>query len=161
MHEALRAIILGAVLVLGMPTVASATEIDGVNVTSADVSQLLAALHTALKPNDSTIPIVVTLKSSGQMPSYAKQWYYAGIREKPGARTMNVWINSDLKDANQQQAITASFLLALADGGYGGQTFKQLYDASAAKDAQLPPDAANPFLNRQALAAKLVDLTQL
>lgn len=95
------------------------------------------------------------------MPPYAKQWYYAGIQDKSRFPTMDVWISSGLKDRDEQSAITASFLLALADGGYGGTTFKRLYDACAEKDAQLPPGVANPFANRQQLAAELVNITQM
>lgn len=73
---------------------------------------------------------------------------------------MHVWFSTDLKGADGQHALEAGFLLALADGGYGGNVFKQLYDLSAAKDAQLPSDAPNPFVNRQQLAKALVDMLQ-
>ncbi len=96
------------------------------------------------------------------MPAYDPQWHYAGIQEQnSGVRAMTIWINSNLKSADQQNAIEASFLLALTDGGYGGKAFKQLYDIYAAKDAQLPPDAPDPFLNRQKFAAALVNIVQL
>ena len=74
---------------------------------------------------------------------------------------MYVWISSGLNDDDQQFAIAASFLLALADGGYGGKAFKQLYDLCAVRDAHLAPNAANPFVNRQQLAVKLVEMTQM
>ena len=73
---------------------------------------------------------------------------------------MYVWANADLKGTDQVKAIEAAFLLALTDGGYGGKAFKQLYDIYAAKDAQLPSDAPNPFLNRQKFAAALVTMVQ-
>lgn len=151
-------------LVLTQPFSARAdgTQIEGVTITRADIAQLLTALHTALKPNDSTIPIVVSLKAPSEMPAYDPQWHYAGIQEQnSGVRAMTIWINSNLKSADQQNAIEASFLLALTDGGYGGKAFKQLYDIYAAKDAQLPPDAPDPFLNRQKFAAALVNIVQL
>lgn len=155
------AMVFGAVLTLAAAASANATEIDGVDVSSADITQLLTAMHIALKPNDSTIPIVVGVKPATDMPAYAKQWYYAGIQEKDGTRTMHVWFSADLKGADLQRALEAGFLLALADGGYGGKAFKQLYNLSAAKDAQLPSDASNPFVNRQQLATKLVDMLQI
>lgn len=155
------AIIIAAVLTLATSASAHATAIDGVDISSADITQLLTALHTALKPNDSTIPIVVGVKPATDMPAYAKQWYYARIQDKDGTRTMHVWFSNDLKGSDQERALEAGFLLALAAGGYGGKVFKQLYDLSAAKDAQLPSDASNPFINRQQLATKLVDLLQL
>lgn len=147
---------------LSVPALADSTQIEGVTITSADVTQLVTALHTALQPNDSTIPLVVALKPESQMPAYDKQWHYAGLQEqKPGVQAMYVWINADLKGADLQNALEAAFLLALTDGGYGGKAFKQLYDIYAAKDAQLPPDAADPFLNRQRFAAALVNMLQI
>lgn len=149
---------------IGRPSVsawANSTQIEGVTITSGDITQLLTALNTALQPNDGTIPLVVVLKSVGEMPAYDKQWHYAGIQEqKPGVKAMYVWANADLKGADQQNAIEAAFLLALTDGGYGGKAFKQLYDIYAAKDAQLPSDAPDPFLNRQKFAAALVNMVQ-
>jgi len=52
---------------------AADVQIDGVTVTSADVMTLLTALLTALKPIDTTIPIVVSLKQASDMPSYDPQ----------------------------------------------------------------------------------------
>jgi hypothetical protein len=157
-------LIIAIAAVLGrtsLPTLADSTEIEGIAITSGDVTQLLAELHTALKPNDSTIPLAVALKPASEMPPYDKQWHYAGIQEeKPGVQTMYVWINADLKGADQQNAIEAAFLLALTDGGYGGKTFKQLYDIYASKDAKLPSDTPDPFLNRQKFAAALVNMVQ-
>lgn len=140
---------------------ADSTQIEGVTITGADITQLLTALHTALQPNDSTIPLAVVLKSASEMPAYDRQWHYAGIHEqKSGAQAMYVWLNADLKGADQQSAIEAAFLLALTDGVYGGKAFKQLYDIYAAKDAQLPSDATDPFLNRHKFAAALVEMVQ-
>lgn len=137
---------------------AADTTIEGVTVTGADITQLVTALHTALKPNDSTIPILVSLKTAGEMPAYDPSWHYGGIQQRNGTKTMVVWLNSDLKGAEQQNAILASFLLAITDGGYGGAAFKRLYDIYAARDAQLPANAADPFLNRHKYAAALVDM---
>jgi hypothetical protein len=147
-------------LVVTQPFCARAddTQIEGVTVTSADIATLLTALHTVLKPNDSTIPIEVSLKTLGEMPAYDPQWHYAGIQDQNGVRVMVVWINSKLSGTDQQSAIEASFLLALADGGYGGSAFKQLYDIYAAKDARLPANTPDPFLNRRKFATALVDM---
>jgi hypothetical protein len=148
---------LGIALLFGMAAPAMATDIDGIDVTSADVTQLLTALHDALQPNESSVPIAISRKAPSEMPAYAQDWYYAGTTQsKPGAAVASVWLNSDLQGADLQAAIEPAFLLAIADGGYGGKAFKQLYDDFAAKDAALPANAENPFVNRQALAAKLV-----
>ncbi len=152
--------IMVAVLSAATPARADSTQIEGVTITTSDITQLLTALHTALKPNDPTIPLEVMLKPSNEMPAYDKQWHYAGIQEKAGVQTMFVWFSADLKGPDLQRAIEAAFLLALTDGGYGGKAFKQLYDIYAARDAQLPPDAPDPFLNRHKLAAALVDIVQ-
>ncbi|HET6276715.1 MAG TPA: hypothetical protein VFE16_12365 [Candidatus Cybelea sp.] len=150
-----------AVVLLPMPAHADATQIEGVTVTSADITQLLTALHTALKPNDSTIPVIVSLKASSGMPSYDPQWHYVGIQEQSsGVKAMIIWINADLKGTDLQNTIASSFLLALADGGYGGTAFKQLYDIYAAKDAELPPNAPDPYLNRHKFAAALAKMVQ-
>jgi hypothetical protein len=142
-----------------VPARADSTQIEGVTITSGDITQLLTALNTALKPHDSTIPLIVVLKPASEMPAYDSQCHYAGIREqRPGVQAMYVWANADLKGADQVKAIEAAFLLALSDGGYGGKAFKQLYDIYAAKDAQLPSDATDPFLNHQKFAAALVDM---
>jgi hypothetical protein len=147
------------------PTVAAradTTQIEGVAITVTDISTLLAALNTALKPNDATIPLFVVLKSPGEMPAYDPRWHYAGIREeKAGTKGMYVWFNKDLGGADMQSAINAAFLLALTDGGYGGPAFKQLYDIYATRDAQLPTGAADPFLNRQKFAAALAHMLQV
>lgn len=138
---------------------ADSTVIEGVTITGADVKQLLTALHKALQPNDMTIPIVVELKHSSEMPAYAQQWYYDGMHEqKPGVQAMYVWISSDLKDADTQAAIASAFMLAISDGGFGGPDLKKLYDIYAAKDSQLPPGAPNPYVNRQKLAAALANI---
>jgi hypothetical protein len=49
-----------------------------------------------------------------------------------------------------------AFVLAISDGGYGGPAFKQLYDIYAAKDAQLPAGAPDPYLNRHKFADAMV-----
>jgi hypothetical protein len=139
--------------------IGKAETIEGVTLTDADVKQLLTAMHTALKPNDNTIPITVQLKPAGQMPAYAPDWYYAGITtSSAGVKTLNVWTNAALEGTALQNALEASFLLALCDGGYGGTNFKQLYDVEAAKDAQLPAGSPNPFLNRQKMGVALTHL---
>ena len=154
-------IVMATVLGPSLAAQADSKQIEGVTITSDDISQLLKALNTALQPNDSTIPLIVVLKSAGEMPKYDRQWHYDGIKEqKPGVQAMYVWANADLKGADQRNAIEASFLLALTDGGYGGKAFKQLYDTYAAKDARLPSDAPDPFLNRQKFAAALVNMVQ-
>jgi hypothetical protein len=156
------AIVGSALGFLPLPAHADVTQIEGVTVTNADITQLLTALHTALKPNDSTIPIIVSLKAPSEMPSYDPQWHYVGMQKEQnsGVNAMIVWVNSDLKGADQQNAIASSFLLALTDGGYGGTAFKQLYDIYAGKDAQLPSTAPDPFLNRHKFAEALAKMVQ-
>ena len=61
-------LILAIAAVLGRPSAparADSTQIEGVTITSGDITQLLTALNTALKPNDSTIPLIVVLKPAG------------------------------------------------------------------------------------------------
>ena len=152
---------IAAVLSLSLPVLADAIQIEGVTITKADISQLLTALHTALQPNDSTIPLLVSLKPLSEMPTYDQQSHYAGIQEeKSGVHAMHVWVNQDLKGVDQQNAILLAFSLALTDGGYGGTAFKQLYDIYAAKDAQLPANAPDPFLNRHKFGQALVNMLQ-
>jgi hypothetical protein len=140
---------------------AADVQIDGVTVTSADVMTLLTALHTALNPKDTTIPIVVSLKPASDMPSYDPAWHYSGIAaSQAGPKTLSVWFNRDLKGPALETAIAQAFLLALTDGGFGGATFKEIYDAAAAKDAQLPATATDPYLNRHQLAVELTKLLQ-
>jgi hypothetical protein len=71
------------------------------------------------------------------------------------------WFVAARAQAQGTQIDGVTILLALADGGYGGAAFKQLYDIEAAKDAQLPADASDPYRNRHQLAAQLVKLTGL
>lgn len=71
--SSLLAIIFATLLTLAAAASTSATEVDGVDVSSADITQLLTAMHIALKPNDSTIPVVVDVKPATDMPAYAKQ----------------------------------------------------------------------------------------
>jgi hypothetical protein len=132
-------------------------QIDGVTVTAQDLHQLFAALHSAMQPNDMTVPILVSLKKTAEMPSYDQQYHYAGIgQDAKGARVLHVWINSDLNATDQENAIAAGFMLAITDGGYAGTAFKSLYDVFAKKDAQLSANAPDPFLNRHRFAAALV-----
>lgn len=156
------AIVVSALAFLAVPARAAGIQIEGVTVTSADITQLLKAFQTAVKPDDSTIPIIISLKAPSEMPPYDPQWHYVGIEERQngGVKAMIVWFSSDLKGADLQNAIFSSFPLALADGGYGGTAFKQLYDIYAAKDAQLPPNAPDPYLNRHRFAAALAKMLQ-
>jgi hypothetical protein len=141
-------------------TVSAATDsvqIEGVTITADDMRRLFAALNLALKPNDSTIPILVSMKKASEMPPYDPQYHYLGIsKDAKGARQMRVWINGDLSDKDSTDAIAAAFFLAIADGGYAGPAFKSLYDVFAKEDAQLSPNAPDPFLNRHRFAAALV-----
>ena len=134
-------------------------QIEGVTITSQDLRQFFGALHTAMQPNDMTIPIVVSVKKTSDMPSYDPQYHYAGNRrDAKGASVFNVWINGDLKEKDQENALAAGFMLAIADGGFGGADFKKLYDVFAKEDAQIPANAPDPFLNRHRFAAALVRL---
>jgi hypothetical protein len=134
-------------------------QIEGVTITASDVSQLLDSLHKALSPDDNSIAVVISLKKPSEMPAYDPRWHYAGITEdKPGVPTMHVWIEADLKGADLQNAIEAGIMLALTDGGYGGPSFKKLYDIYAQEDAQLPANVPDPFLNRHKFAIALANM---
>jgi hypothetical protein len=133
------------------------TTIEGVTITGTDVSQLFKTMQVAAKPNDKTIPIVIEVRSPGDMPAYDRQWHYAGIvQSKSGTQEMRAWISEDLRGDDLKNAIAAAMLIAVSDGGYAGNAFKQLYDTFAAKDAQLPPNAPDPYLYRHKLAAALL-----
>ncbi len=139
------------------PAAADSVQIEGVTITPNDVQQLLAALHTALQPNDNTIPIHVSVKKPSEMPSYDPQSHYAGTgKDSNGARTFLVWINGGLKGKDMQDAIMSAFVLAVTDGGYAGPDFKKLYDVFAQEDAQLPAAAPDPLSNRHRFATALV-----
>jgi hypothetical protein len=144
-------------LCLVLPAAAQTTQIEGAEISGADLKQFLNALHQALQPNDMTVPVVIDFKSSSEMPLYDKQAHYDGIHTtKAGTQAMYIWVNKDLKENEYNDALMGAFSLAVADGGYGGRAFKELYDVCAARDAQLPADAPDPFLNRHRLAAALV-----
>lgn len=149
-------VVLAAGATLPATALADTTQIDGVTITASDTSQLLKALHTALQPNDATIPMLVSLKAANEMPAYDQVWHYDGLHDIKGVQSMSVWFNKDLKGSDLQSAIETAFLLALCDGGYGGTAFKQLYDLNASRDAQLPSGSPDPFLNRHKLAALLL-----
>lgn len=139
------------------PAATDSVQIEGVTIAPKDMQLLLAALHTALQPNDNTIPILVSVKKPSEMPSYDPQSHYAGAgRDSNGARDFQVWISGDLKGKDMENAITGAFVLAVTDGGYAGPAFKKLYDVLAQEDAQLPATATDPFLNRHRFAAALI-----
>ena len=121
---------------------------------------MLGTLARALKLRDATIPLIVSTKPPADMPTFNKQWHYAGTRAKLAVREMHVWINETLKGADRENAIKAGVLVALADGGYFGAEYKHHYDIGAAKDAQLPADALDPFLNRRKYADTLVEIVR-
>jgi len=125
-----------------------------VSISKDDIAQLLSALHTALKENDTTIPIVVSLKAPSEMPAYDPKSHYAGSTND-GSVKLHVWIANDLKGPEMEQALEQSFILAVADGGYAGPNIKKLYDESAQKDARLPAGAADPYANRHKLGQML------
>lgn len=136
---------------------ADSVQIEGVTITAQDMHQLFAVLHSAMQPNDMTVPIEVSIKKTAEMPSYDQQYHYAGVeQDAKGARVLHVWINGDLKANDQENAIAAGFMLAVTDGGYAGADLKNLYDVFAREDAQLPVNAPDPFLNRHRFAAALV-----
>lgn len=139
------------------PAASDSVLIEGVPIAAKDLQQLFAALHTALQPDDNTVHIVVSIKKPSEMPSYDPQSHYAGTgRDSSGIPDYLVWVNSDLKGKDVENALVASFVLALTDGGYAGAAFKRLYDVYAQEDAQLPATAPDPFLNRHRFAAALV-----
>lgn len=126
-----------------------------ITVNQNDLRQLLNALHTALSPADNKV--MVALKKPSEMPSYAPDWYYAGLT--PGSNgagpAITVWVRDDLKGDIAESAMAKSFMLGLMDGNYAGTDMKQLYDAYAKLDAAQGPNAPNPFVNRQKLADAL------
>lgn len=139
------------------PTATPASiQIQGVTVTMADIAQLVAAMHQALQPNETTVPILIDGKTSTQMPSYDPVAHYVGIQEQGGKKVMVIWLNAGDKGDAFRDAKAGAFALAISDGGYAGPAFKQLYDVYAAQDAQLPANAPDPYLNRHKLASALV-----
>ena len=155
-YAALSSPLLAQSSTLSSPPPAAAV-IEGVSITGKDFTQLLTALHVALQPNNNTVPIVVSFKSAADMPPYDKDWHYGGIQTAGnGASTMSLWINQGLKGEALRTALESGTLLAIIDGGYAGAAFKQLYDIYAARDAQLPANAPDPYLNRHKFAAALV-----
>lgn len=139
------------------PTATPASiQIQGVTVTMADIAQLVAAMHQALQPNDTTVPIVIVGKKPAEMPSYDPVAHYVGIQEQGGKKVMVIWVNSGAKGDTLRAAKAGALALAISDGGYAGPAFKQLYDVYSAQDAQLPANAPDPYLNRHKLASALV-----
>lgn len=151
---------------------ACAVEIDEVTVADSDVEALRRAVIIALKPDDDTIPIILTLKSWAQMPAYDKAWHYDGLRDAkdfawgtpprlaPGEKVMVLSMNADLCAIRPYagSALTEGFLLALTDDGYGGTALKRLYDFNAAKDARLPPGSADRSISVRRFADELLRL---
>ena len=132
-------------------------QIEGVTLTAKDMAQLFAALHQALQPNDTTIPIYVSVKKPAEMPIYDQQSHYAGMeKDGNGSPKFQVWLNGAVSGKEMQDAISRAFVLAITDGGYAGPAFKKLYDTFAQQDAQLPANAPDPFLNRHRFAAALL-----
>jgi hypothetical protein len=131
-------------------------QIEGVTVTIDDVHQFLGAMHQALQPNNMTVPVQVLAKHAAEMPAYDRETHYAGIQQQAGKKVMVIWVNGDRVKEIGQDAMIGAFVLAISDGGYGGAAFKQLYDIYAAKDAQLPAGAPDPYLNRHEFANAMV-----
>lgn len=75
---------------------------------------------------------------------------------------MSIWINVTLLENRNEAtaAVEESILLALADCGYGGKAFKQLYEIYAAMDARSYTHTGDPFRKRRELAKTLVDLVE-
>lgn len=141
----------------GTRAAAGDVQIEGVTITGQDMSQLFGALHRALSPTDDSIHLVISIKKAEEMPSYDQQYHYAGITaDSSGNRSLHVWINPDLSKQDEQNALAAGCMLAIADGGYAGTAFKSLYDIYAKKDSQLPANAPDPFMNRHRFAAAMV-----
>jgi hypothetical protein len=158
MRLLLAALILMISAYANAPAATDSVQIEGITITANDMQRLFSALDLALKPNDSTIPIFVSMKKPSEMPSYDPQYHYLGMSlDAKGSRQMHVWINSALSDKESTNAIAAAFFLAITDGGYAGPAFKSLYDVFAKEDAQLATGAPDPFLNRHRFAAALVN----
>jgi hypothetical protein len=141
-------------LALTLPAAAQTTEIAGVAITHDDVKLFLVAMDKALKPNDMTIPIIISSKPASEMPIYDKQIHYDGIHTTTsGAHVMYIYVSKDWNP--DTRGFIAPIALAVIDGGYAGKAWKELYDVCAARDAQLPTGAPDPYLNRHKLGNAL------
>lgn len=153
-------LLFGALLVaLTLPAAAQTTEIAGVTITHDDIQQFLTAMHKALQPNDMTVPVIVDFKPASEMPSYDKQVHYDGIHTtKSGTQAMYIYVSKDTNLDTNKDALTAAFALAVIDGGYAGKAWKQVYEACATRDAQLPADVPDPYSNRHKLGTDMAAL---
>jgi hypothetical protein len=135
----------------------SSSQIDGVTITKADLTQLFEAMHHALANGDTAIPLVVHVKPAAEMPKYDPEAHYVGTDTTQTPPVITVWVNgSDLKSDTMQDAMAESMLLGIMDAGYAGPNFKKLYDSYAAKDTAAGASAPDPFANRRKFAEALV-----
>lgn len=131
-------------------------QLDGVTFTTGEMLRLFAGFHAALDPQDKSVHLLVTSTSPAEMPPYDPQWHYGGVQVRPdGTPAITIWIVQGIPKASIERAIEAGVFLGLADSGYCGSKWKALYDQSAAADARLGANAADPFVNRRALALQL------
>ena len=105
-----------------------------------------------------TVPVFIDFKKPSEMPAYDLQVHYVGIAQRAGKKVMMIWANESQTKNLSEDAMAGAFVLAVSDGGYAGSAFKQLYDIYAAKDAQLPAGAPDPYLNRHKFAAAMVKM---
>lgn len=162
MTKRLFVVVLCAFLQILAPAIASADsrQFGGVTVSDGDVKMMLVALHHALQPNDDAVLVAVSMKTAAEMPVYERDWHYAGTDQKDGKPNVHVWLVQGLSGVALQHAITASFMLGLADAGYGGAAWKNAYVAAAAADSALGSDAKDPFVNRRKLAESMSNLAE-
>jgi hypothetical protein len=136
--------------------VVTSLKFDGVTFTAAEMLRLFAGFHAALDPLDKSVHLIVTSTSPAEMPRYDPQWHYGGVQVRSdGTPAITIWVVEGIPKVSIGPAIEAGVLLGLADSGYCGPKWKALYDQSAAADAQLAANAADPFVNRRALALQL------
>jgi hypothetical protein len=93
------------------------------------------------------------------MPPYDRQWHYADAHlGTDGAPAITVWFAEGLPQQVIENDMKAGLLLGLAQTGYAGNKWQELYARYAARDAALGPKAVDPFLNRRALAEELLKI---
>lgn len=132
--------------------------IDGTTFTGDEVLHLFAGMHKALDQNDSSIHVSLQEKKASEMPAFDPKWHCAeAVMQPDNSPKVTIWIADDSAHdlALFKTAVEACIFTGLAETGYGGPTWKALYDRFAAEDAALGPNAPVPNLNRRRLGLQL------
>ncbi len=136
-------------------SVAPAT-LDEMTFTGPELVVLFRGLHAAVDPNDKSVHLIVVGKSAAEMPAYDPKWHYAGVQARPdGTPAITIWLLRTTSQEEMQTAIEAGVFLGLAESGYAGVKWKQLYDAAATADEKLGAAAPDPFANRRSVALQI------